>query len=162
MGVPDGADVLLGNGSDELIQILLTAVAGPSRTVLAPEPTFVMYRQVARTLGMRFVGVPLRELDFALDLDAFLAAVAITVDANATVPFAVGDVLYVRQAGIGGTLQLLRVDFRGVGSGGGLLPLVLGFHARCAAPVAGQKQGQANAGIDAPALPRDEGQADHA
>ena len=75
MGVPDGADVLLGNGSDELIQILLTAVAGPSRTVLAPEPTFVMYRQVARTLGMRFVGVPLREPDFALDLDAFLAAV---------------------------------------------------------------------------------------
>ena len=75
MGVPDEADVLLGNGSDELIQILLTAVAGPGRTVLAPEPTFVMYRQVARTLGMRFVGVPLREPDFALDPDALLAAV---------------------------------------------------------------------------------------
>ena len=75
MGVPAAAEVLLGNGSDEIIQMLLLAVAGPDRTVLAPEPTFVMYRQIARALGMRFVGVPLRAADFTLDLDATLAAV---------------------------------------------------------------------------------------
>ncbi len=76
MGVPEAAEMLLGNGSDEVIQILLTAVAGPGRTVLAPEPTFVMYRQVALTLGLRFVGVPLRAPDFGLDGEAMLAAVA--------------------------------------------------------------------------------------
>lgn len=76
MGVPEEAEILLGNGSDEVIQILLTAVASPGRTVLAPEPTFVMYRQVAITLGLRFVGVPLRTLDFGLDLEAMLAAIA--------------------------------------------------------------------------------------
>jgi histidinol-phosphate aminotransferase len=76
MGVPEEAELLLGNGSDEVIQILLTAVASPGRTVLAPEPTFVMYRQVALTLGLRFVGVPLRVPDFGLDREAMLAAIA--------------------------------------------------------------------------------------
>ncbi len=74
-GVPDGAELLLGNGSDEIIQIILMAVAGPEVRVLAPEPTFVMYRQIAASLGLRFVGVPLREDDFGLDTDAMLAAI---------------------------------------------------------------------------------------
>jgi histidinol-phosphate aminotransferase len=72
--VPDGAELLLGNGSDEIIQILLMAVAGPDVTVLAPEPTFVMYRQIAVALGLNFVGVPLRPDDFSLDLEAMRAA----------------------------------------------------------------------------------------
>jgi histidinol-phosphate aminotransferase len=75
MGVPAGAEVLLGNGSDELIQVLLMAIAGPGRSVLAPEPTFVMYRQIAEALGLRFVGVPLRPQDFSLDADATLALI---------------------------------------------------------------------------------------
>lgn len=75
-GVPEGAELLLGNGSDEIIQIILMAVAGPDVTILAPEPTFVMYRQIAVSLGLRFVGVPLREQDFALDADAMCAAIA--------------------------------------------------------------------------------------
>jgi histidinol-phosphate aminotransferase len=75
MGVPAGAGLLLGNGSDEIIQILLTAVGGAGRTVLAPEPTFVMYRQIALSLGLGFVAVPLRGQDFSLDLEATLAAV---------------------------------------------------------------------------------------
>ncbi|MFP4682231.1 MAG: histidinol-phosphate transaminase [Ectothiorhodospira sp.] len=69
MGIPQNAGVLLGNGSDELIQILLMALAAPGRVVMAPEPAFVMYRTVARWLGMDYVGVPLRE-DFSLDLPA--------------------------------------------------------------------------------------------
>jgi histidinol-phosphate aminotransferase len=55
--------------------MLLVAVAGPGRTVLAPEPTFVMYRQLARAIGLEFVGVPLRSEDFSLDLDVILEAI---------------------------------------------------------------------------------------
>lgn len=75
LGVPDRTALLLGNGSDELIQMLLLAVARPGAAVLAPEPTFVMYRMIATLVGMPFVGVPLRE-DFTLDRAAMLAAIA--------------------------------------------------------------------------------------
>ena len=76
LGIPDAAEVLLGNGSDELIQMLILAVARPGAVVLAPEPTFVMYRLIAHWLGVRFVGVPLRADDFGLDRAAMLAAIA--------------------------------------------------------------------------------------
>ncbi len=73
--IPDQAELLLGNGSDEIILILLTALVGqPDATVMAPEPTFVMYREIARWLDLPFVGVPLRA-DFSLDTEAMLAAV---------------------------------------------------------------------------------------
>ncbi len=74
--VPEGAELMLGNGSDELIQIILMAVAGGEAAVLAPQPTFVMYRQIAMSLGLGFIGVNLREEDFALDMDAMRAAIA--------------------------------------------------------------------------------------
>lgn len=74
LGVPTGMDILLGNGSDELIQIVALAVTGANRTVLAPVPTFVMYEMVATFTGMRFAGVTLKD-DFSLDLDAMLAAI---------------------------------------------------------------------------------------
>ena len=64
------ADLLLGNGSDELIQILMMSLAGRQALVAAPEPTFVMYRQIAATLGVRFVGIPLLADDFQLDMQA--------------------------------------------------------------------------------------------
>ena len=73
-GVPAGADVLLGNGSDEIIQMLLMALK-PGSAVLAPEPTFVMYRQISRSLGLPFVGVPLATDDFELDMAALAAAI---------------------------------------------------------------------------------------
>jgi histidinol-phosphate aminotransferase len=73
--IPDSLSVLLGNGSDELIQVITSALARPGATMLAPEPSFVMYRMNALYAGMRFVGVPLR-VDFALDVDAMLAAIA--------------------------------------------------------------------------------------
>jgi len=74
MEVPAEAGVMLGNGSDELIQMIIQAVAAPGRVVLAPEPTFVMYRQISAVAGVEFAAVPLRE-DFSLDGDALLAAV---------------------------------------------------------------------------------------
>lgn len=66
--------IIFGNGSDEFIQIMQIAVASPGRTVLAPAPSFVMYRLVAELLGLHFVGVDLQE-DFSLDMQAMLAAI---------------------------------------------------------------------------------------
>ncbi len=65
--------ILLGNGSDELIQILAMSLAKPGATLLAVEPSFVMYRMIAELVGLRYVGVPLTA-DFALDEPAILAA----------------------------------------------------------------------------------------
>jgi histidinol-phosphate aminotransferase len=74
MDVPGSAAVILGNGSDELIQMIIQSVAAPGRVIMAPEPTFVMYRQIAAVSGLKFAGVPLRA-DFTLDVDALLAAI---------------------------------------------------------------------------------------
>ena len=69
-----GMDVLLGNGSDEIIQLLALAVAKPGAVLLSVEPSFVMYRMIATFVGMKYVGVPLAA-DFSLDLDATLDAI---------------------------------------------------------------------------------------
>jgi histidinol-phosphate aminotransferase len=74
MSVPEGMDVVLGNGSDEIIQMLAMAVAGAGRSIMAPEPGFVMYRMIASFVGMDYVGVPLTE-NFSLDRPAMLAAI---------------------------------------------------------------------------------------
>lgn len=71
----DGVGLLVGNGSDEIIQLLTAAVAGEDAAVLAPEPSFVMYRRNALVARARYVGVPLAD-DFALDGDAMLTAIA--------------------------------------------------------------------------------------
>ncbi|TAN76968.1 MAG: histidinol-phosphate transaminase [Gallionella sp.] len=73
-GLPQGMDVLLGNGSDELIQLLAMALNKPGATLLGVEPSFVMYKMIAAFTGMRYVGVPL-EADFSLDMPATLAAI---------------------------------------------------------------------------------------
>ena len=72
MGVPRGMEILLGNGSDELIQMLITALARPGAKMMFPSPTFVMYAMGATFSGMQAVPVPLRE-DFSFDADAFIA-----------------------------------------------------------------------------------------
>ena len=71
MNVPAGMEVLLGNGSDYLIQVLALALARPGAVMMYPAPTFVMYAMNAAFSGMRAVAVPLRE-DFSFDADAFL------------------------------------------------------------------------------------------
>jgi histidinol-phosphate aminotransferase len=75
MAVPDGYEILLGNGSDELIQMLVMAIAAPGNTVLSVEPGFVMYRMISTFVGVRYVGVPLRAADFELDRETLLAAI---------------------------------------------------------------------------------------
>ncbi|MCR4347076.1 MAG: histidinol-phosphate transaminase [Sulfuricaulis sp.] len=75
LAIPDGMELVLGNGSDELIQIILMAVARPGAAVLAPTPTFVMYEMIATFAGMKFTGVPLMP-DFSLDMPAMAKAMA--------------------------------------------------------------------------------------
>jgi histidinol-phosphate aminotransferase len=72
--LPSGMDVLLGNGSDEIIQLLALAVAKPGAVLLSVEPSFVMYKMIATFVGMKYVGVPL-DKDFSLDLKATLEAI---------------------------------------------------------------------------------------
>ena len=79
--MPAGFDIMLGNGSDELISLLALACdvpaapGGKKPVVLAPVPGFVMYAMSAQLQGLDFVGVPLTE-DFALDEAAMVAAIA--------------------------------------------------------------------------------------
>jgi len=71
---PD-AELVLGTGADELLQLITAVIARPGAVVLAPDPTFVMYRLYAVFANLRYVGVPLRA-DFTLDVEAMLAAIA--------------------------------------------------------------------------------------
>lgn len=75
MQIPDRVEMVLGNGSDELIQMLILALNGPRRVLLVPEPSFIMYRHLAQVVGMKYVGVPLEENSFALDMYAMLEAI---------------------------------------------------------------------------------------
>jgi histidinol-phosphate aminotransferase len=71
MQVPAGMELLLGNGSDDLIQIVSLALARPGAVMMYPSPTFVMYPMNATLTGMKGVGVPLRE-DFSFDAGRFI------------------------------------------------------------------------------------------
>jgi len=75
MAVPRTMGLLLGNGSDELIQMVLLALAQPGAAVMAPTPGFVMYEMTARFVGMDFIGIPLQADSFDIDLPEFLKAV---------------------------------------------------------------------------------------
>jgi histidinol-phosphate aminotransferase len=75
MDIPESMEIMLGNGSDELIQIIALAVAHSGKKILAPEPGFVMYKIVAETVGAEYVGVDLNQDDFSLDSEAMLSAI---------------------------------------------------------------------------------------
>ena len=74
-GMPKGFDIMLGNGSDELISLLSMACDVPGASVVSPLPGFVMYAMSAQLQGLAFHGVPLTA-DFELDEAAMLAAIA--------------------------------------------------------------------------------------
>lgn len=76
MGIPSEAEIMLGNGSDELIQIIALGLAKPGAVMLGLEPSFSMYPLIAAVAGLRYVGVPLHK-DFSLDLPTVLASIKI-------------------------------------------------------------------------------------
>jgi histidinol-phosphate aminotransferase len=72
--LPAGCKLMLGNGSDELIDMLSVACNVAGASILAPEPGFVMYRMSAQLRGLKFIGVPLTP-EFELDRGAMLSAI---------------------------------------------------------------------------------------
>jgi histidinol-phosphate aminotransferase len=73
--IPAGMPVMLGNGSDELIHLMIQACAAEGAAVLAPAPGFVMYAMSAQFNRVQYVGVPLAA-DFSLDMPAMRAAIS--------------------------------------------------------------------------------------
>ncbi len=74
MAIPEASAVMLGNGSDELIQLILMTLADKNRAVLSPSPSFVMYGVLTRACGLSYYGVPLNS-DFKLDMPAMRNAI---------------------------------------------------------------------------------------
>jgi histidinol-phosphate aminotransferase len=74
LNLPDNIEMMFGNGSDELIQIILLALNKTSNVVMALEPSFVMYKLLSSLLELEYVGVPLND-DFSLNLPAMLESI---------------------------------------------------------------------------------------
>ena len=74
MAVPVDKAIVLGNGSDELIQMLAMAVANHDADrekdvcLMSFDPGFIMYKMIADFSGVEYVGVSLRE-HFSLDME---------------------------------------------------------------------------------------------
>lgn len=73
--IPDQYAMLAGNGSDELIQIIATAMATSGACALAPEPCFVMYRRLSILAKLEYVAVQLQRHNLQLDMPAMRAAI---------------------------------------------------------------------------------------
>lgn len=78
---PEG--VIVGNGSNGMIQALMTATITENRRVLLSEPTFAVYRQVATVSGGEVVSVPLTA-EFDYDIKALIEKIE-TLDPDVTV-----------------------------------------------------------------------------
>ena len=74
LGIGTENGLLLGNGSDELIQMIAMLIGGPERSMLAPTPTFSMYQLTSVATGSEFTGVPL-QADFRINSDSLLDAI---------------------------------------------------------------------------------------
>ncbi len=66
--------ILLGNGSDEIIQMIVEVLGGKSGRVLVPSPTFSMYRITSLLLGKQVTEVELDE-NFDIDLEQTLETI---------------------------------------------------------------------------------------
>lgn len=73
MQITEEFGVLLGNGSDELIQLLALACE-TGDMVLSVEPSFVMYEMISKFTRLNYQGVGLTD-EFEIDLPAMLSAI---------------------------------------------------------------------------------------
>ncbi len=68
--------MVIGNGSNDLLQLVLRAHADELQQVVIPTPTFGMYRRAAENHGLQVIEIPLSPApDFELDAGAVTAAV---------------------------------------------------------------------------------------
>jgi histidinol-phosphate aminotransferase len=66
-------NLVMGNGSDDIIALLANALLQPGDRAVMPRPSFLMYEIAVRTVGAEPVFVPLDNL--VIDLDGILRAV---------------------------------------------------------------------------------------
>ncbi len=71
----DAGRILVGNGSDEIIDLLFWLFVSAGDAVIIPTPTFGMYQARAEVFGATARNVP-RRPDFSLDIDAIEAALS--------------------------------------------------------------------------------------
>lgn len=65
--------ILVGNGSDDLLTMIMRACAEPGRRVVYPMPTYVLYRTLAQIQDAEVVEVPYHE-DYSLPIEQMIAA----------------------------------------------------------------------------------------
>ena len=72
--IPENAQIVLGNGTEELVRLLAWLTAQPDAAVLALEPCSGMYRRAAGLCRMAYTGIALND-DFSPNLTALFAAI---------------------------------------------------------------------------------------
>ena len=70
MSIPDNLDVMLGNGSDELIQIIMLACKS-NNTIIGFNPSFVMYEMIAKWCKLNYKSINLNS-EFEIDIEKTL------------------------------------------------------------------------------------------
>ena len=73
LGAP-ADQIVAGNGSDEVIDMLLRMFLGPGENIIIPTPTFGMYAFSAEVCGGEAIAVP-RDENFDIDLEAIKSAI---------------------------------------------------------------------------------------
>lgn len=77
MNIPESLEMLFGNGSDEIIALLISTLIDSGRSVCAPDPSFVMFRVLANQYRVPFHALPL-DSERDIDLDVWLQTLAAT------------------------------------------------------------------------------------
>ena len=78
--------VIVGNGSDELLSIIIRACSGPGRPVVYPMPTYVLYQTLAVMQDAPFREIPFND-DYSFPLSELIAACgAVTLIASPNSP----------------------------------------------------------------------------
>ncbi len=67
-------NVIIGNGSNEIIELLAHSFLKPGDVILTSEHAFIAYKIIARVLGAQTIEAPSR--DYGHDVDAMLAAIS--------------------------------------------------------------------------------------
>jgi histidinol-phosphate aminotransferase len=63
----DPAQVILGNGSNELIELVVRTFVQPGDEIISADPSFVVYKMITQAAGGKNVIVPCREMRHDLD-----------------------------------------------------------------------------------------------
>ncbi|WP_373533737.1 histidinol-phosphate transaminase [Microcoleus sp.] len=72
LGFPDDW-IAVGNGSDDLLNLIVRAAGEPEKQIVCPAPTYVLYRTLAQIQDAQFVEVPYPD-DYQLPVDLLIAA----------------------------------------------------------------------------------------